>query len=60
MSTKVTDACAVVDEMANVYDAADDLALIRSTRDNMMEILQICQDKEQSVKHIIRGKLFMM
>jgi ribosomal protein L34E len=30
--------------------------LIRSTRDNMMEILQICQDKEQSVKHIIRGK----
>ena len=54
-SAKLSDAAAVVDDMSRVFDASDDLQLIQSIRTNMSDILQQCQQKEQTVKDIIRG-----
>lgn len=46
---------AIIDDMSKAFDSTEDIALIQSIRTNMADILQICQQKEQSVKIIIRG-----
>jgi hypothetical protein len=47
---------AVIDDMARVFDSNEDIQLIRNINSNMVDILQICQQKEQSVKEIVRGE----
>ena len=55
MANKIAEAIAVVEDMRSVYDSTEDLQLIQSIRTNASEILEICQQKEQTVKDIIRG-----
>jgi hypothetical protein len=56
-SVKIAEAITVVGDVSRVFDPSEDAAIIRSIREDMSDILQICQQKEQSAKDIIRGNL---